>query len=77
MRLITPTTNNARGSSDAEAETWKERGGRKSIAVLRAAVERGVTFFDTAEIYGAGHNEQFVGEASQSRCYRPVISAPC
>ena len=33
------------------------------IAVLRAAVERGVTFFDTAEIYGAGHNEELVGEA--------------
>jgi aryl-alcohol dehydrogenase-like predicted oxidoreductase len=35
----------------------------ESIALLRAAVERGVTFFDTAEIYGAGHNEHLVGEA--------------
>ena len=33
------------------------------IGVLRAAVERGVTFFDTAEVYGAGHNEDLVGEA--------------
>src|SRR4029077_20345662 len=33
------------------------------IAVLRVAVERGVTFFDTAEIYGAGHNEELVCEA--------------
>src|SRR5437763_16423638 len=33
------------------------------IAVLRGAVERGVTFFDTAESYGAGHNEELVGEA--------------
>ena len=33
------------------------------IRVLRAAVERGVTFFDTAEVYGAGHNEELVGEA--------------
>jgi aryl-alcohol dehydrogenase-like predicted oxidoreductase len=33
------------------------------IALLRAAVDRGVTFFDTAEIYGAGHNEELVGEA--------------
>ena len=33
------------------------------ISVLRAAVERGVTFFDTAEVYGPYTNEQLVGEA--------------
>lgn len=33
------------------------------IALLRAAVERGVTFFDTAEVYGPFINEELVGEA--------------
>jgi aryl-alcohol dehydrogenase-like predicted oxidoreductase len=33
------------------------------IGVIRAAVERGVTFFDTAEIYGPFVNEELVGEA--------------
>jgi aryl-alcohol dehydrogenase-like predicted oxidoreductase len=33
------------------------------IAVIRAAVDRGVTFFDTAEIYGPFTNEELVGEA--------------
>ncbi len=33
------------------------------IAVLRGAVERGVTFFDTAEVYGPYLNEELVGEA--------------
>ncbi|SFP17523.1 Predicted oxidoreductase [Cohaesibacter marisflavi] len=33
------------------------------IALIRAAVERGVTFFDTAEIYGPFTNEDLVGEA--------------
>jgi aryl-alcohol dehydrogenase-like predicted oxidoreductase len=33
------------------------------IAVIRAAVERGVTFFDTAEVYGLFTNEELVGEA--------------
>ena len=33
------------------------------IAVLRGAVERGVTFFDTAEVYGPHANEELVGEA--------------
>src|SRR5690242_14884808 len=33
------------------------------IALIRAAVERGVTFFDTAEVYGPLTNEELVGEA--------------
>ena len=33
------------------------------IALLRTAVERGVTFFDTAEVYGPFTNEELVGEA--------------
>ena len=33
------------------------------IAVIRAAVERGVTFFDTAQVYGPFANEELVGEA--------------
>src|SRR5215813_2663976 len=36
---------------------------QEGIKVIRAAVERGVTFFDTAEIYGAYTNEELVGEA--------------
>ncbi|SUS07888.1 Oxidoreductase, aldo/keto reductase family [Candidatus Defluviicoccus seviourii] len=36
---------------------------QEMIALLRAAVERGVTFFDTAEVYGPYINEELVGEA--------------
>ncbi len=36
---------------------------REMIAVIRAAVESGVTFFDTAEVYGPFINEELVGEA--------------
>jgi aryl-alcohol dehydrogenase-like predicted oxidoreductase len=36
---------------------------QRGIAVIRAAVERGVTFFDTAEVYGPFTNEELVGEA--------------
>jgi aryl-alcohol dehydrogenase-like predicted oxidoreductase len=36
---------------------------QQGVALIRAAVERGVTFFDTAEIYGAYTNEELVGEA--------------
>src|SRR6202162_5142222 len=36
---------------------------KEMIALIRAAVERGVTFFDTAEVYGPFVNEELVGEA--------------
>jgi aryl-alcohol dehydrogenase-like predicted oxidoreductase len=36
---------------------------QEMIAFLRAAVERGITFFDTAEVYGPFTNEELVGEA--------------
>ncbi|HEX6035575.1 MAG TPA: aldo/keto reductase [Anaerolineales bacterium] len=36
---------------------------QEMIALLRTAVERGVTFFDTAEVYGPFTNEELVGEA--------------
>jgi aryl-alcohol dehydrogenase-like predicted oxidoreductase len=36
---------------------------REMISLIRAAVERGVTFFDTAEVYGPYLNEELVGEA--------------
>src|ERR671934_256522 len=36
---------------------------KEMISLIRAAVERGVTFFDTAEVYGPFTNEELVGEA--------------
>src|SRR5271168_2231631 len=36
---------------------------KEGISLIRAAVERGVTFFDTAEVYGPLTNEELVGEA--------------
>ena len=47
---------------------------RDGIALLRAAVERGVTFFDTAEIYGPFTNEELVGEALAPMRDRVVIA---
>ncbi|HEX4847255.1 MAG TPA: aldo/keto reductase [Novosphingobium sp.] len=44
------------------------------IALLRAAVERGVTFFDTAEVYGPFTNEELLGEALEPLRDRVVIA---
>jgi aryl-alcohol dehydrogenase-like predicted oxidoreductase len=47
---------------------------QKMIGVLRAAVDRGVTFFDTAEVYGPFTNEELVGEALAPVRDRVVIA---
>ena len=44
------------------------------IAVLRGAVERGITFFDTAEVYGPYVNEELVGEALEPLRDQVVIA---
>jgi aryl-alcohol dehydrogenase-like predicted oxidoreductase len=49
------------GMSQSYGPNPGDRG--EMIALLRAAVERGVTFFDTAEVYGPFVNEELVGEA--------------
>src|SRR6478609_2817159 len=47
---------------------------REMISLLHAAVERGVTFFDTAEVYGPYANEELVGEALAPLRDRVVIA---
>jgi len=44
------------------------------IGLIRAAVERGITFFDTAEVYGATKNEELVGEALEPLRRQVVIA---
>jgi aryl-alcohol dehydrogenase-like predicted oxidoreductase len=47
---------------------------QESIALIRQAVERGETFFDTAEVYGPFTNEEIVGEALKPLRDRVVIA---
>jgi aryl-alcohol dehydrogenase-like predicted oxidoreductase len=47
---------------------------KEGISLIRAAVERGVTFFDTAEVYGPFTNEELVGEALAPFRDRVVIA---
>jgi len=44
------------------------------IALIRAAFEHGITFFDTAEVYGATKNEELVGEALEPLRRQVVIA---
>jgi aryl-alcohol dehydrogenase-like predicted oxidoreductase len=47
---------------------------QEMISLIRAAVDRGVTFFDTAQVYGPYTNEELVGEALQPVRERVVIA---
>jgi aryl-alcohol dehydrogenase-like predicted oxidoreductase len=42
---------------------WGEVDDEESVRAVRRAVELGVTFFDTADVYGAGHSERVLGKA--------------
>jgi len=46
----------------------------ESIAVIHRALELGLTFFDTADIYGIGHNEELVGRALRPHRNKAVIA---
>jgi aryl-alcohol dehydrogenase-like predicted oxidoreductase len=51
-----------------------ERDERESIATIHRAIELGVTFFDTAEVYGPFTNEELVGRAIEGRRDQVVIA---
>ncbi|HUO35413.1 MAG TPA: aldo/keto reductase [Candidatus Acidoferrum sp.] len=46
----------------------------ESIATIHLAMERGVTFFDTADVYGMGRNEELLGRALEGRRHEAVIA---
>jgi aryl-alcohol dehydrogenase-like predicted oxidoreductase len=54
----------AYGPSDDEA----------ALGVIRGAIDRGVTFFDTSDMYGWGHNEEVVGRALGARRSELVLA---
>jgi aryl-alcohol dehydrogenase-like predicted oxidoreductase len=47
---------------------------RQMISLIRTAVERGVNFFDTAQVYGPFTNEELVGEALEPARDQVVIA---
>jgi aryl-alcohol dehydrogenase-like predicted oxidoreductase len=46
----------------------------ESIAVIHKAIESGITFLDTADMYGNGHNEELVGRALRGRRHDVVLA---
>ena len=46
---------------------WGEVEDRESLDMISAALEMGINFFDTADVYGDGHSEELLGQAMQGR----------
>ena len=46
----------------------------ESIATIHRALELGLTFFDTADAYGVGHNEELLGRALAGRRDQAVVA---
>lgn len=63
--------------SDADGKPlgWGEVDDDESIAAIRRAMDLGVTFFDTADAYGAGHSERVLGRAVAGRRDEVVIAS--
>ncbi len=53
---------------------WGEVDDDESVRAIHAALDRGVTFFDTANVYGAGHSERILGRALAGRWDDVVIA---
>lgn len=49
----------------------------ESIATIHRAIELGVTFFDTADMYGKGHNEELLGKALKGHRHKMVLATKC
>jgi aryl-alcohol dehydrogenase-like predicted oxidoreductase len=47
---------------------------KESIATIHRAIELGVTFIDTADVYGGGHNEELVGRALKGKRDKVVLA---
>lgn len=48
---------------DGKADGWGTIDDAESMRAIQRAVELGVTFFDTADVYGTGHSESILGQA--------------
>jgi len=57
------------------SEFYGPRNEEESVATIHLALDRGVNFLDTADMYGTGHNEELVGRAIKGRRIEVVLAS--
>jgi aryl-alcohol dehydrogenase-like predicted oxidoreductase len=59
------------------AFAWGDQDDHDSIAAIRAAIDAGINWIDTAAVYGLGHSEEVVAKALAGMANRPYIFTKC
>jgi aryl-alcohol dehydrogenase-like predicted oxidoreductase len=59
---------------DGKSDGWGAVDDAESIRALQRAIELGVTFFDTADVYGTGHSERVLGQALKGQRENVIIA---
>lgn len=59
------------------AYSWGRQDDRDSLATIRAALEAGINWIDTAAVYGLGHSEEVLGRALQKLKQKPFVATKC
>ena len=57
--------------------SWGEQDDNDSIAAIRAALEAGINWIDTAAVYGLGHSEEVVSKALEGVSPKPYVFTKC
>jgi len=57
--------------------SWGEQDDRASMDTIRAALEAGINWVDTAAAYGLGHSEEVLGRALRKMSVRPFVATKC
>ncbi len=59
---------------DGRPDSWGAVDDAESIRAIQEAIDLGVTFFDTADVYGTGHSERVLGKAIAGRRDKLIIA---
>src|SRR5713101_3352537 len=55
-------------------DVWGPTDDKTSLATLHRAIDLGVNFFDTADVYGDGHSEQLIAEVRKARSEQIIVA---
>lgn len=58
----------------AGGDQWGATNDQEILDSIDRALDRGVTFFDTADVYGSGHSEELLGKAMRGRRHRFIVA---